>query len=131
MYVKKLKEQIMADLEMNLYDANKQLMENEPPMDPIMFNKKTYECAQKMIDGKYWMLLCHERRDYTVFNLQGKMTVRDINKDIIECLKNRGIVLAIDEQSDGNYEIWIRDKKTKDNVIYYLFNYEFGVIEYE
>ena len=95
----------MADLEMNLYDANKQLMENEPSMDPIMFNKKTYECAQKMIDGKYWMLLCHERRDYTVFNLQGKMTVRDINKDIIECLKNRGIVLAIDEQSDGNYEI--------------------------
>ena len=42
----------MSELKMNLYDANKQLMENEPPMDPIMFNKKTYECAQKMIDGK-------------------------------------------------------------------------------
>lgn len=121
----------MSELKMNLYDANKQLMENEPPMDPIMFNRKTYECAQAMIDGKYWMLLCHERRDYTVFNLQGEVTVRNINKDLIDCLKNRGIVLAIDRQPDGAYEIWIRDKKTKDNVIYYLFNYEFGVIEYE
>ena len=92
---------------------------------------RTFLDNSYLIDGKYWMLLCHERRDYTVFNLQGEMTVRDINKDVIECLKNRGIVLAIDEQSDGNYEIWIRDKKTKDNVIYYLFNYEFGVIEYD
>ena len=31
----------------------------------------------------------------------------------------------------GNPYTHIKDKKTKDNVIYYLFNYEFGVIEYE
>ena len=92
---------------------------------------RTFLDNSYLIDGKYWMLLCHERRDYTVFNLQGEVTVRNINKDLIDCLKNRGIVLAIDRQPDGAYEIWIRDKKTKDNVIYYLFNYEFGVIEYE
>ena len=92
---------------------------------------RTFLDNSYLIDGKYWMLLCHERRDYTVFNLQGEVTVRNINKDLIDCLKNRGIVLAIDKQPDGAYEIWIRDKKTKDNVIYYLFNYEFGVIEYE
>ena len=124
-------------LEITNYDMNKQLVEHyESKM-----SKKTLEkiinkivipyFEESLQNHKYFMLLCHDARDYTVFNLQGKMTVRDINKDIIECLKNRGIVLAIDEQSDGNYEIWIRDKKTKDNVIYYLFNYEFGVIEYE
>ena len=37
--------------------------------------------------------------------------------------------LAIDLQKDGNYEIWIRDKKTKENFCYYLFDYSFGIIE--
>ena len=118
----------MADLEMNLYDANKQLMENEPPMDPIMFNKKTYECAQAMIDGKYWMLLCHERRDYTLFNRNKQILLfNSPSSELATCIKNRGLPLSIDKLSDGNFEIWIRIQGTP--YCYYLFTYDSGVIE--
>ena len=30
----------------------------------------------------------------------------------MECLTNRGLVLDISKQGDGNYEIWIRDFDT-------------------
>lgn len=120
----------MSDLEMNLYDMNKQLMANEPPMDPIIFNQTTFSVAKDMISKKYLMLLCNERKDYTLFNLKNA-TEKQLNKDIIECLKNRGIITSIDKQEDGNYEIWIRDKKTKEDFVYFLFDYSFGVIEYD
>lgn len=116
-------------LKMTLYEANKQLMENEKPLDPIEFNRLTYSASLNLIEKKYLMLLCHERRDYTLFNLD-HATVRDLNKDLIECLKVRGLVTSIDNLKDGNYEIWIRDKSTKEDFCYYLFDYENGVIEY-
>ena len=119
----------MAELGINLYEANQQLMANEKPLDPIVFNRKTFECAKAMLNQPYWMLLCNDRKDYTVFRITADATERPINKELIETLKNRGDVLAIDLQKDGNYEIWIRDKKTKENFCYYLFNYSFGIIE--
>lgn len=119
----------MSELKMNLYEINKAAMENEPPMDVISFNRKTNEVAKDMLNHKYLMLLCNDRKDYTVFNLLNA-NQKKLNKDLIECLKNRGIVLSIDKQKDGNYEIWIKDKKKSNIYCYYLFNYSFGVIEY-
>ena len=62
----------MAELNLGtLYDFNKEAMKNEKPLDPIQFNLKVNEVAVELQEreAQYWMLLCHERRDYTIFNI--------------------------------------------------------------
>ena len=119
------------DLGMNLYEFNKKGMDQLDPVDPISLFTQIQDIVEDILtvsDAKYWMLLCNERKDYTVFNLINP----DINtfaSDIKETLDNRGQVLSIDKQEDGNFEIWIRDFDTKENFVYYLFNYTYGVIE--
>lgn len=118
----------MAEITLgNLYEFNKQAMNNEKPLDPIEFAtsvKKMVEDIYKK--NSYWMLLNNERRDYTVFHM---LSQDGINAEMIPTLQNRGQVLSIDKQEDGNYEIWIRDIATQENFVYYLFDYNFGLIE--
>lgn len=117
------------EMQISLYDMNKQAMANIDPYDPIILNKSCYDTAREIWrEGvHYWMLLCRERNDYTIFRL-----VDDVNefaKALIECLRNRGKVLDISKQNDGAYEIWIRDFDADENVVYYLFNYDNAIIE--
>ena len=115
---------------MSLYEYSKQVVANEVPMDPILFNKKMIEVAMDMVEHTYMMLLCHERRDYTIFHIANA----DKNiaaKEISETLYNRGKILLVDKQKDGSWEIWIRDSLTDENFAYYLFPYDDGVVEVE
>lgn len=118
----------MAELTLGtLYDFNKQAMAQEKVLDPIQFNKKTAELAAWMEEhSQYWMLLCHERRDYTIFI---PLTFNGILSELRECLSNRGQILSIDKQENGSYEIWIRDLATNENFAYYLFDYRDGIIK--
>ena len=123
---------IMAEISLgSLYEFNKAAMTQVKPLDPIEFNIKTKEVieevAEEASEGKrYWMLLSNERKDYTVFKV---MSAEGTLNEFRPTLKNRGLILSIDKQPDGNYEIWIRDPDTQENFIYYLFDYSFGVIE--
>lgn len=122
----------MAEITMgNLYDFNKNAMGQLKPLDPIEFNLKAKEVGNDIIsaNSKYWMLLCHERRDYTVFHITGG--IDSFVKEFCPTLLNRGKVVSIDKQEDGNYEIWIRDSLTSENFAYYLFDYSFGIVEVE
>ena len=121
----------MAELNLGtLYDFNKQLMKDEPPLDPIQFANKINEVVNTLHSCKYIMLLCHERRDYTLFNLNKyDWTIEALKEDISEVLSNRGIILAIDYQGTGAYEIWIKDNASEECFAYYLFDYSMGVIE--
>ena len=113
------------DLGITLYDVNKDLMAKENPLDPIDFNKKIKEVSETIAKKEYWMLLCNERKDYSVFKIEN---INNITKELTETITNRGQVISIDKQEDGNYEIWIRDNITKENFAYYLFDYSFGII---
>lgn len=133
----------MAEISLGtLYDFNKAAMKNEKPLDPILFNKKITAIVKDIRTSKegesqarfYWMLLNNERKDYTIFHINEpntyySYTVKQLEEDLKETLQNRGQVLSIDKLEDGNYEIWIRDLVTEDNIVYYLFDYTFGVIE--
>ena len=118
------------DLGMNLYDFNKQAMSQIEALDPIEFNRITEEIADTMFSNKEnklaWMLLSNERKDYTVFI---PLTKEGILKELRPTLRNRGLITDITKQEDGNYEIWIRDPETKENFVYYLFDYTFGLIQ--
>lgn len=129
-----------VDLGMNLYDFNKQVMSQEKPLDFIMLNKafkliyktltdKFYGGVESFNSNRYWMLLCNERRDYTVFRFEVDFDSKKFLKDLQECLLNRGAVLSIELTDEGNFEIWIRDELTNENFVYYFFNYTEAVIE--
>lgn len=118
----------MAELELgNLYDINKQLMEKEKPLDPILLNKKIKDIFTYI--DIYAMLLCRERNDYTIFHYNDDIPSEKGIQEIKETLQNRGEILSIEEQPDGTYEIWIRDFNTKENFVYYLFDYSNAIVE--
>lgn len=126
----------MANIELgNLYEFNKNAMSQFEPMDAIKFNRMLNSVADTMIDAcdncdkHYWMLLCHDRRDFTLFNIIAASELNSIINEIKPTLINRGQILDIELQPDGAYEIWIRDFYTKENFAYYLFPYDNGVIE--
>lgn len=125
----------MAEVNLgNLYDFNKELMKKEKTIDPIIFNTKVKQIAEDMFveasnDEHYWMLLCHDRRDFTLFNIIAATKVNDIIEEIKPTLTNRGQIITIDKQPNGAWEIWIRDIETIENFVYYLFKYDNGVIE--
>ena len=115
---------------MSLYEYSKQVVANEVPMDPILFNKKMIEVSMDMVEYTYMMLLCHDRRDYTIFHI-ANADKKIAAKEISETLYNRGKILLVDKQKDGSWEIWIRDSLTDENFAYYLFPYDDGVVEVE
>lgn len=116
------------DLGMNLYDMNKQAYNQEKPLDVIALHIKVNDMITDIYKTKkpYWMFLCRERNDYTVFI---PITREGTINEMLETLNNRGHVLDINKQEDGNYEIWIRDNDTNENFVYYFFDYSFGVVK--
>ena len=122
-----------------LYEVNQQLMANEPPMDMIHIQQVKEDLRTWLTHNfkeQYFMLLCHELRDYTLFNLDktstwaiaNPTTIMQAANDVIECMTNRGILLGAEEQEDGAWELWIRNPE--GCFAYYLFPYGNAVIEY-
>ena len=79
------------------------------------------------------MLLCHELRDYTLFNFDATSEKRNVKaseaaNDVLECMTNRGQLISVEFQTDGAWEIWMRNNE--DCFAYYLFPYDNAVIEY-
>ena len=122
----------------NLYDMNKQLVEHyESKM-----SKKTLEkiinkivipyFEESLQNHKYFMLLCHDARDHTVFNI---LESDDSSKNIIatelkDCFTARGDIYSIElTQQEDALEIWIKSFSDSKMYCYYLFPYDFGVIE--
>ena len=76
------------------------------------------------------MLLCHEQRDYTVFNLTTTDDFAMYTPNILidECLKNRGEIRSIELTANKDaIEIWLVINKKA--YCYYFFDYTNGVIE--
>lgn len=110
-----------------LYDYNKELSKQvDTPLDPIILNQKLAEIARTFKKSSYLMLLCHEDRNYTIFNMKEASTPLALVDDLRETLLNRGSVVSIDKDSQGGYEIWIRGY---DDYCYYIFDYSQAVIE--
>ena len=123
----------------NLYDVNKQLMEKESPItkeERKLAKNHLVTWLMNNFNQKYLMLLCHEIRDYTMFNLNKTsttialpiVTADQVAEDIFECMTNRGQLLAIDQTEENAWEIWIRNPE--GCFAYYLFPYGEAVLEY-
>jgi hypothetical protein len=123
----------------NLYEMNQQLMSNEPAATEAEIQLAKEHLRAWLTHNflqKYFMLLCHDLRDYTLFNLDKTDTwkiaqpkaIFSAANDILECMSNRGEILAIEEQDGNTWEIWIRNDE--GCFAYYLFPYGEAVLEY-
>lgn len=116
----------------NLYEMNKAIMQSNKIKDLTKeeLNKKKRNIKNFMEEkqGIYYMLLCHEQRDYTIFNLKEKKIDEAVDILIDECLPNRGIVRSIEPTKDGvAIEIWL--KIDDEAFCYFFFKYDEAVIE--
>lgn len=117
----------------NLYEINQQLVDKLKPLTESQIDA-VIDTMGEWFDSQYnehtyYMLLCNEMKDYTVFKRTDNS--EEFGLVLKECLVNRGTLLAIDEEGAGAaWEIWIR---MADNVChcYYLFPYDEAVIEVE
>ena len=126
-----------------LYDLNKTLVEKgEIELTEGILNSKK-EIVKNFIIGtnnSYYMLLCNEQKDYTIFNIttctcenQCAGCRRDKVKECVnilvdECLKNRGIIKGIDITKDkGAIEIWL--SIDGEAYVYYFFPYDAALIQ--
>lgn len=111
---------------------NKQIMQDRKPLTHLelgAIQPKVEDWFNWIIDT-YAMLLCHERRDYTIFHLyenQNPNPPAVAAKELFGCLTDRGEVLSMDETEDEAWEIWLKINDTP--YCYYLFRYDEAVIE--
>lgn len=115
-----------------LYDMNKNLVEkygNKLSEQEILNKKDLIKTFIQNTKNKYYMLLCNEEKDYTVFNTNYKEDFFEmINILVDECLVNRGVIKGIDLTSDKMaIEIWL--SIDKESYCYYFFPYDDGIIE--
>ena len=116
----------------NLYDLNKQIMQEMKPLTELELGgiQPKVEDWFNMIIDTYAMLLCHDRRDYTIFHLyetQNPNPPAVAAKELLGCLTDRGQILSMDLNADKAWEIWLKIDNTP--YCYFLFRYDNAVIE--
>lgn len=114
----------------NLYDINKNLVaQNEIKLSEGILNSKK-EIIKNFINktnNNYYMLLCNERKDYTVFH-NNNLSMETAKILVDECLINRGEIRGIDlTKNKDAIEIWLMIDE--EAFVYYFFPYDMGVIE--
>lgn len=114
------------------YEINKNLVEKyekELTIEELQNKKNEIINFIQETKGQYYMLLCNDKKDYTIFNILNKNNIEEmINILVDECLKNRGIIKGIDLTKDKcAIEIWL--SINNEAFCYYFFKYDDAVIE--
>ena len=118
-----------------LYDINKNLVNQLEDLTDEDIKLRAEFLTHYIHDtnNQYYMLLCNERKDYTIFR---RLTIGDEDSPgcelieilLYECLPNRGGIKSIDLTDDKQaVEIWlVIDGKC---FCYYFFPYDAAIIE--
>lgn len=126
----------MSDVELGTaYDINKNLVkkyEKEISQEQFLEKYSIYQEYLQNNQDQYYMLLCNEEKDYTMFILKNDDKVIDSKEfsfnELKECLYNRGKIYGFDITEDKMaIEIWL--EKDDGMHCYYFFKYGEGVIE--
>ena len=130
----------MADIDMgNLYDINKSVIKEQGKLSKKKIKEAMTDVVYPFIverDNTYYMMLCKEVSDYTIFKINyDNDSMDNLAAELTDCINNRGNVYDISMDSNGAIAIWIEGKK--DGFVleegsmhcYYLFPYDMCVIE--
>lgn len=119
-------------LSLNLYDLNKNLVAQLPPL-----TKKELQNYVEELDeyhdaaaANYYMLLCHDYRYYTILHFNPESNYDSFGKTVIDCLNNAADIISMEFDKEQNtYEIWVRiDEQI---YVFYLFEYDRGVVDFK
>lgn len=116
-----------------LYGVNKQLYAKVTPskkqIDKQLEELKTFISYSS---NTYWMLLCREKNDYTVFNIVESAKYEKMINELKEVLEGRGTIIDVRySTTSGFYECWIKEKGTAEVFMYALFPCDSWVINIE
>lgn len=112
------------------YEMKKKQYLEVTPLDPLLVVSNIKEISEKMFDSSshYYMLLCNDRKDYTIFHLSDAFVDAVLEQELLETIQNRGEIMDIyDGCQDNSWEIWVKDNG--ECFCYILFEYDSGVIE--
>lgn len=130
----------MSDINLGTqYEFSKGMVNELPKLTQELINskKEIVKNYLRKTEEPYYMLLCNERKDYTVFHIDD--CFEDfINRDyqynevidilVDECLVNRGEIRGIDlTETKDAIEIWLYIDE--ESYVYYFFPYTNAVIE--
>ena len=115
----------MAEIAMgNLYELNKEAMKKVKSIDfaGLTTGKKVIKAMFAEKISRYFMMLCREKADYTVFEIPDMTYAGEMAQECIDCLKNRGTILSIERENPevSAIEFWIRGLDN-ENYMYMLF----------
>jgi len=125
-----------------LYDINKNIVEQNLKVlsdDEMQEKKNLIVDFVNQSGNNYYMLLCNDRKDYTIFhrNKTEEGLFKDsegLTKDVIEkvlideCLPNRGKTKSIEITEDQSaIEIWL--SIDGESYCYYFFPYDTAIID--
>lgn len=95
----------------NSYEANQKMMFNVKPLTKNQIKDATTAISAWLGfrgDHKYFMLLCDELKDYTIYRLNNPHFNKCANL-ITENLQYRGTILSIDyNHTNDYYECWVQ-----------------------
>lgn len=128
---KNWKEYKTTGIQMSLYDINKQLMAQTPPMEDIDKQKEIINNFREATTNNHYMLLCNEIRYFTLFERSD--TTEHFENLVLECIGDIGIIHdMILVNNDTAVEIWVQPLNEEyDMLVMYLFAYDAGVVYYK
>ncbi len=113
------------------YDINKNLVlkyEKELSDNELLIKTQELEKYISEKSNHYYMLLCHEKRDYSIFHTNVLEDIHSIPYELIDVLKTRGQIYGIDKTQDNiAIECWIVNNNEAS--CYYFFPYDAAIIE--
>lgn len=112
------------------YDLNKSLVkqyEKELTEEQLEEKLNTFEDYITTSDNQYYMLLCNDKKDYTLFNYSTER-LTFFWSELLDCLNNRGKIYSIEKTKDNQaIEIWL--VINDEAFCYYFFAYDNGVLD--
>ena len=119
-------------LEFNLYDLNKNIINQLNPLTPneITMKMGLIEEYYSKTNNTYHMLLCRDFNYYTIFAYDSMMSFPNFSGAVCTIITELGKVYSIEVNNDGVLEIWIKPIGEESPYAFYLFPYDTGVVYY-
>jgi len=118
---------------MSVYELNQQAYKNVKPMNKEKIKNAVFDILdymEKHIDCKYYMLLCRELNDYTLFNKINVSSFQTSARTVIEIASSRGELLDVRPNEEMGYiEFWVKHNSDNEPHMYLFFNAADFVIE--
>ena len=119
-----------GELQMNLYDVNKQIISQLPSLDEQQMEAAKKVIRDYIVNGaqEFYMLLGRDINYYTVFQITGEGN--SAANEILECANYLGDIKSVEKTEDGAVEIWVHSREEDSTpTVLYLFIYDLGVIK--